>query len=328
MADPALGTNAVVAIDFENSWNVPKTTVPSPEGRKIAVLSNSLTGTQEMLDNPNMLGDFNPSDATSGKKAASGSLVFVPNLTMLPFIFEWLTGTRTTTGSSDPYTHVHKLGSTMPKSCVLEVDYLVGATHKYQLGTGCRINRLSIPIEASGFLQMTADVIASDVTVGATPYDSSLVDWTTASPLEHLQLAAADVTMDTVAVGYIVGGTIDITSNLYADDYRVGGSGARGSLVPARHTVGGSLRIALDDAATITMLAGGANHALSLKWTVGTGDTFTLALPRIFFQKTQPVLQGAGPVIVDCQFRAAKDSGVASSFVATIVNDQAAAAYA
>lgn len=327
MSDPALGTNAVVAADFESSWGVPKTS--SKEGRKLAVLNNGVTGTQEMLDNPNMGGDFNPLDAASGKKQASGSLVFVPNVTMLPFIFELLTGTRTTTGSSDPYQHVHKLGSTMPKSIVLETDFLVGSsTHKFALATGVRINRLSIPIDAAGFLQMTADLMAKDVEVGDSAYDASLTDWTSGTPLDHLQLASADVKLDGSAVGYIAGGTIDINANLYGDDYRAGSGGARGSLVPGRHSIGGSLRIVLDDVSVIAMLAAGAAHALSFKWTAGTNRLFQLDLPRVIFQKTQPTLNDAGPVIVDAQFRASKDSVSGTAVTATITNDQAGTAYA
>lgn len=325
MSDPALGTNAVVAIDFEQSWGTAK---GSPDGRKIAVLSNGMTGTQEMLDNPNLGGDFNPRDATSGKKAASGSLVFVPNITMLPLILDWLTNSIASTGSADPYTHVFKLGSAVPKSCVLETDFLVGASHKFAIASGVRINRLTIPIDAAGFLQMSADLIAKDVLVGDTAYDASLTDWTLATPFEHLQLASADVKLDTVAIGYVLGGSINVNANLYADDYRVGAGGARGSLVPGRHSIDGSLRIALDNTAVMAMLAGGAAHALSFKWTCTTNRTFQLDLPRVIFQKTQPTLNDAGPVIVEAQFRASKDSGEATAFKATVVNDQAGTVYA
>lgn len=431
MSDPAIGSNAIVTVDFETSWNVPKAS--SMAGRTLAVLSNSMTGTQEMLDNPNMQGDFNPSDATSGKKAAAGALGFVPNATMLPFFTRWLTGTlvestmgtdtithggtpgsttykyvivaknaagsviavgaeaTTATGNAtlsgsdtnistwaavvgaatyDVYrtssagtpsttgkigtataptvtftdtgiagnsaatpakTHsvlTSKLGSTPPLGAILETDFLVGASHKYALAQGCRINRLSFPIAASGFLQVTADLMAADVTVGDTPYDSSYTDWTAGTPLEFLQLAAADVCLDGSPVGYIVGGNVDISANLYADDYRVGGLGARGSLIPQRHSIGGSLRICLDDVAIMAMLAAGAAHSISLVWTASATTKFALTLPRVIFQKTQPTLANSGPVIVDCQFRASKDPTTATALQFTITNDQTAAYYA
>lgn len=324
MPDPALGTNAVVAIDLEASWGTPKGLT---EGRKIAVLSNGITGSQELLDNPNLGGDFNPRDATSGKKAASGSLVFVPNITMLPLILDWLTNSRATSGVGDPYTHVFKLGSAVPKSCVIETDFLVGSSHKFALASGCRINRLTIPIDAAGFLQMSADVLAKDVNIGDVAYDSTLTDWTLASPFEHLQLASADVMVDASPIGYVLGGSININANLYADDYRVGAGGARGSLVPGRHAIDGSLRIALDSTAVIALLAGGGAHALSFKWTAATNRSFHLDLPRVIFQKTQPTLNDAGPVIVEAQFRASKDPIEATAFKATVVNDQAGSAY-
>lgn len=324
MSDPALGTNAVVAFDTEASWGVAKVT---PNGKKLSVLSNSITGTQEQLDNPSMGGDFNPLDSTSGKKAASGALVFIPNVTMVPAIFDLMTGAATTTGSADPYSHVYKLTSAMPKSAVIETDFLVGSSHKYQLASGCRINRLSIPIEAAGFLQMTADIVAKDVVVGNSAYDATLTDWALATPFDHLQLASADVTLDATPVGYVVGGSLDINANLYADDYRVGAGGGRGSLVPGRHTISGSLKICLDDVAIIAMLAAGAAHAISFKWIAATNRSVQIELPRVIFQKMQPSLSDAGPVIVDAQFRAAKDSVVGSAIRVTIVNDQAGSVY-
>lgn len=330
MSDPALGTNAVVAFDTEQSWGVAKAV---PVGKKLSVLSNSITGTQEQLENPSMGGDFNPLDATAGKKAASGAIVFIPTVTMFPAIWDLLTGAATSTGSADPYAHVYKLTANMPKSAVIETDFLIGVTHKYQLASGCRINRLSIPIEPVGFMQCTADIIAKNVVVCDTPYDATLTDWALGTPLDHLQLATADVmlgdTLGTVAaVGYIIGGTLDINANLYADDYRVGAGGSRGSLVPGRHTVGGSLKMCLDSVAVMTLMAGGTAHALTLKWTTATNRTVLIELPRVIFQISQPALTDAGPVIVDAQFRCSKDGTVGSSIRVTITNDQAGTVYA
>lgn len=325
MADPALGTNSVVAIDFEQTWGTEK---GSKKGRKLSVLKNSMTGTRDQIENPSMGGDYNPLDAISGLQQAGGQLVLIPTVVNFAFLAEWFCGNRTTTGVADPYTHVSKLSTDTQKSCVLETDINVGGTHKFIKANGVRINKWTIPIQPAGFCQSTIDLLAKSVAVGDTAYDAALDDWALDSPLEYMQLAAADLQVDGVAVGYIAGGSIELSANLHGDDRRVAQDGARGSLVPKRHTIGGTLDIVLDDAAIITLLAGGAVHALQLKFTVGTNRTVLLELPRIKMPITQPTLENDGPIQLSVPFKAAKDSVTGTSIRFTTVNDKAAADYA
>ena len=48
MADPAIGTGSVLTVDFEASWGVDDT----PDGKQIGFVSESIVGTQELLENP------------------------------------------------------------------------------------------------------------------------------------------------------------------------------------------------------------------------------------------------------------------------------------
>lgn len=319
MADPALGTNAVVAIDFEASWGVAKGT---PVGKKIAVVSCGIVPAQELLDNPTIRGDFNSSDPASGRKSASGQIVMIPNITVNPWLHKWLTGNLTVTGASDPYTNSSKIAADVAKSCVVEVDYDIGGTHRYARASGVRINRWGIPINFEGFLQYSLDCLGKDVTIETSAYDATLApDWSAGSPLDMMQLASADVKLGGSAVGYINSGNIDIAANLFADDYRVGAAGARGSLVPQRHQVTGSLKLVVDSTAVLTLITGSAATSLSFKWTNAANRTFQLDLPRVFLQKTGPALQD-GPIMVDVSFRAAYDTGEGTMCKFTTINDQ------
>ncbi len=324
MADPAFGAKSVVTVDFENGWGTAK---GSPAAKKIVVLSNGVTGSQELIENPSMRGDFNSSDSVNGKKAAAGPLTLVPNVDLLPFFVKLLTGGLTTTGASDPFQHVGKIGSTTPLSAVLETSWDIGGTARYSLASGVRISKWSIPFAVDNFLQMSFDLMGKDVAVGSATYGAAGVDWTTGSPLENLQLASADVKIGGSAVGYVVSGQIDIDTGLFGDDYRVGGGGTRGSLVPGRHKVTGNLKLALDNVAVLTLITGGAASSLDLKWTAGTNRTLQLLVPRIMIQKTQPTLQGDGPIMVDCQFRGSYDGTALSSIVFTVTNGTAGTVY-
>lgn len=324
MADPAIGTGSVLTIDFEASWGVEDTA----DGKKIGFVSESIVGTQELLENPTIRGDFNRNDPANGKQMASGSLVTIPNVTVAPFFQKLFCGANSTSGAGDPYTHVAKIGTTGPASAVIEADVNIGGTHRYKKANGVRINKWTIPIDAAGFAQWTFEMMGKSVAIGSSAYDASLTDWVTGTPLDHLQLASADVEIGGSAVGYIQSGSIDISANLFGDDYRAGGSGVRGSLVPGTHTVTGSLKLVIDSTAVLTLLTAGTATSLSFVWTAGTNRTFTVSVPRCYLQKVQPGISNGGPIFCDAQFQASYDATAASMLVLTTVNDQAGNVYA
>lgn len=305
MADPALGGNAVVMVDFESAWGTAKET---PAGKTIALQSNGLVPTQALIDNPNIRGDFNPTDPALGRKAAQGTMALVPTLEILPFLQKLLTGTLVKGGTADPFTATSKLGSTMPLSAIVETDFDIGGTHRYALASGVRINSWTIPINFEGFLSMNLDLMAKDVVIGSSAYDAEPAsDWSDSSPLDHMQLATADVKLGGAAVAYIRSGQVQINANLNGDDYRVGGAGARASLVPRRHTISGNLDLAVDSVPVVTLLGAGTATSLSFKWTTASNRTWELTLPRVFLEKTGPSLQSDDLVTVNVNFRAVYD---------------------
>jgi hypothetical protein len=304
MADPAFGSQAVVTVDFESAWGTAKVT---PVGRKIGVTQCGIVPTQALIDNPTLRGDFNPADAATGRKAAQGPLNLVANVAVMPFITKWLTGTLVKSGTADPWTATSKLGTTKPASAIVEVDYDIAGTHRYALASGCRINSVTFPISFEGFLALTMDVMAKDVVLGSSAYDTPLVDWATGTPFDHMQLATADVKVGGSAVAYIRGGQVQVNANLYGDDYRVGGGGTRGSLVPGTYGISGNLDLALDSAAVISLITSSTPTTIDLTWTSGTNRSFRLYLPRVVLEKTGPALNDAGITTIPVNFRAAYD---------------------
>lgn len=325
MPDPALGANSRVVLDFETAWGTAK---GSPDGKSVAFTQSTLGAAQELIDNPALRGDLNPIDPVFGKKSASGSLVIVPTLAVMPFLTKWITGVLTTTGAADPFAHASKLNATMPASAVVETKIDVGGTLRYIKGTGVRVNRLSLPISFEGLNTISLDVLAKDVTVETTEYDSTPLDWASGAPLDNMSLQSADVKIGGSAVGYIQSGNLEINANLYGDDYRVGSAGARGSLVPGRYAITGTLKLVVDNVAVITLLQSGTPTTIDLKWTQAANRLFQLKLGRVFFPKITPPVNDGGPVMVDAAFRAVYDATDTSSFVATTTNDKATTVYA
>lgn len=154
------------------------------------------------------------------------------------------------------------------------------------------------------------------------------VDWTTGSPFDGLQLASADVQIGASPVGYISGGSISVACGLGTSDVRVGGSGARGSLVPSVYKVTGSLDLVLDSAAVLTLLASGSTPvALDFKWTQAAGQSFEVIIPRAFISKAGPALSGPGAISVTAQFTGAFDNSTGTSFKMICANQTDNAVY-
>lgn len=327
MADPAFGANTVFAVDFETSWGVPKTV--AKVGRKIGLVSNSVAGSRELQTNPTLRGDFNPAAPALGKKAAGGSMPHVLTPVTAPFIFESLFGNRTFTTDH----HVSTLANNVSKSIVMEKGFTVGGVAKYSKAVGVRFNKVSIPINPDGFLQLGIDALAKDDTVSGTPYDSSYTDWTSDAPFtqsmleSNLKIGVGGGSI--TAVGYVRSGNIDIASNLFADDYRSGSDLARGSLVPQTFTVSGTLKVTLDTTAVLDLMTvAGTVCALDLTWTLAAGKTFNVYLPTFQFSKTTPTVAGPGPVDIDANFQAYIDPITGTSCRITTYNDKNNAYYA
>lgn len=187
--DPA--TSARFAMDFEQSWGTAKAI---PTAHQIAFVSESLTGTQQLIDNPSIRGDFNPVSPVYGKKTAGGALVHIPTLKTAPFFQKWLTGTLAESGAGPDYVLTSKLGKTIPPGVVAETEIDINGTKRYMRGEGLRLNRLGIQFASDGFLQLNCDVLGRNVAIHTSSLDAIPDDWTAEDPIDHMQIATADIT--------------------------------------------------------------------------------------------------------------------------------------
>jgi len=324
MADPATGALSDLVIGPEGSgWGVKAT-----HGNLLAYRSCNMKPSQALNDNPNMRGDFNPGIPGYGKKSSSGTLALVPTITSAPFLFYWLFGNLDTTGVGDPYTHVAELASDVqiPMSLNNTIDL---ATDQFALSVGTRINSMTIPFGPDGFSEWSLELMAKETTyaVAATnQIDASPVDFTGGEPLDNVMIdETAGIKIGTYGaeslVTYVQSGSLTIGANLYGDDYRVAAGGARGSLVPGKYTVGGTMKVAIDSADVVTLLGAGTPQSMILYWYLASNRTLKIQMPATYFQKTGPDIQD-GPLFADIAFKAAFSTLTTpdTSIQVTIVN--------
>ncbi len=313
MGDPAIGNNSVVVVDFEQSWGVAK---GSPKGRKISVVECGILPTQPLLQNPSLRSSFNPGKPFLGQPKSQGPITLVPNVQVLPFVQKLITGELVKGGSADPFTATSALGTTMPKSAVVEAAFDIGGSLKYGLATGVRINGWTIPIAFEGPLQLSLDAMAKNVTYGDTAYDATPDDWTIEDPLDQMHLISGAVKVGGSTVGYVKGGQLQGAANL-KDDFRAGLLG-RGSLVPGAHGLSGNLQLALESAAVLTLVTGGNPTDIEFLWQVDTGRSWKVTY-HVLMEKTGPAVKD-GLVDVPVNFQGFEDplTGKAVEFETTL----------
>lgn len=326
MADPAVGLFSTFVLDFENGWGTEKGT---PAGFQMAFRPGSgLKANQGRAENDTFRGDYNRNDSFLDKIAASGKLSLYPTVKILPWFMKWQGGTLTTTGASDPYNHSIKTGSTAPLSAVIQHSINLSTTEYWKF-SGCRIQSWTIPIQPTGGIALDLAVEGKTGSVGTTNYNASPTDWRTGTPLDHLMLAAADVTVDGSAFGSIASGSITIDNKLFTDDYRAGGAGTRGSLVPGEsQDVKVSLRLAIDSSAIRTLVQQDTPLALIVKYIAQASPShfWQIKVPRLFISNTSPIPE-KGPCMVDVEGMAAYDTTLATQIHQIVQNDQAGAVY-
>ncbi|MFA6031120.1 MAG: phage tail tube protein [Elusimicrobiota bacterium] len=306
MSDPAIGNNSVVVVDFEQSWGVAKAV---PKGRKISVVKCGILPTQALIANPSLRASFNPAKPFLAQPKSQGPITLIPNVQVLPFIQKLVTGTLVKTGTVDPFTGTSKLGTTMPLSAIVEGSFDIGGTLKYGVASGVRINGWTIPISFEGPLQLSLDAMAKNVVFGDVAYDATPDDWTIDDPVDQMHLISGFVKLGGSTVGYIKGGQLQGAANLQ-DDFRAGLLG-RGSLVPKTHGLTGSLQLALESVAVLTLVTGGAPTDIEFKWLVAAGRSWTVKY-HVLMEKTGPAVED-GLVEVPVNFQGFEDTAVSTS---------------
>lgn len=317
MADPAIATSAVCALGVESSWGTPAT-----DTKKIPIVSESITGSQSLIDNPSIRGDFNPVDPALGKKVAGGSLVLIPGTKLLGLLAKWLTGNSTPSGAG-PYVHVSKLENDIPPGMSFEAGIDIGGVMRYVRAVGLRINTFSLDFSSDGFFQVSIDTLGKNVSIDTASLDASPTDWLSDTPLDHLKIASAEIEFGGGVTTAVQKGSIQIAANLMGDDYRVGGGGSRGSLLPGLYTISGTLTFAVESTALLATLDSNAATAFRVKWASDVNTYFEIDLGRVFLDRVQPTIQGPGLITVDANFRGVYNTSDGTALTLTTGNDVA-----
>jgi hypothetical protein len=226
------------------------------------------------------------------------------------------TVTGMTGGAALPYVATSRLGTTMPKSAIVENSFDIGGTLKYARATGVRVNGWTIPIAFEGPMQLSLDTMAKTVTYEDTPYDATPDDWTVEDPADQMHLISGHLKVDGSSVGWVKGGQLQGAANL-KDDFRAAVLG-RGSLVPGTHGLNGNLQVALESEDVLDFVTSGGDVDLEFLWRIATNQAFKTKY-HVRMEITGPAVKD-GLIDVPVNFMGFEDplTGVAVEFETTL----------
>ena len=309
----AMGGKGVVGIDFEATFG---TTPASPAGKKMPINKSNIAGKQAVNNPSTITGSRNPVAPSFGNIDVNGSLE-VP-VTVRDFGW-WLRacfGAPVTTGATAPYTHVFKIGDTMP-SLVIEQGFTDVA--QYFLYNGCKIGKLGLSFGGDGELVASIDVMGAKETLATTSFDTTL----TTMVFDRFANFQAAILEGGSAIANCTEAGIDVEFGLDGNTYCIGGSGFRSDIAEGIVAASGNIKAMFQNATLLTKAMNGTESSLKITLTNGS-HSLEILIPELVYERATPGIEGPAGVFVTLPFKGYYQNGADASVIkVTLINDVA-----
>lgn len=309
----AKGAKAQLLMCFESTYN---TTPTTPAAIKMPIISSSLKSTQNLIDSALITGRRDPTPPARGNIDVGGS-VEVPIDEV--GIGHWLKlgfGAPTTTGAADPYSHVFKIGDTMP-SAVLEQGFTDIAA--YELFNGIKMSKMAISFGGDGELTAKIDLLGGKETIGATSVDAT-PDTITITKLGNFQ---ASLKEGGSSIATVLSCDLNFDFGLDGDTYAIGGAGFRTAIEEGLVQISGTIKAFFENTTLLNKAINGTESSLEITLTNGT-HSLAIKLPEIIYERNSPGIDGPKGVNIELPFKAYyQNSADANAAIITLVNAQA-----
>lgn len=309
----AIGINGQVAMGFETTFN----SVPaSPTGILLPFISSEVKGSQNLTDSKVIRKNRNPAPPIAGNRSVGGALTIPIDAVNFGYILKAMFGTPTTTGSATPYTHIYKIGSSMPSFWMEQGFTDIGS---YSLYTGCMINKLSMSFGGDGELEGKCDVLGCKETLLKAP--------TVSSPTSEEYIEFANFSGTILEGGSTIATVTSLDLNfdygLDGDSYTIGNNGYRRDIVPGIANITGTLNALFEDTSLLTKSVNNTETSIDFKLTNGT-NILEWSLPEVLYEQNTPGISGPKGISISLPFRAYYGNGTdKSAVVVTLTNSKA-----
>lgn len=278
------GSTTILSVGEEGTPGTAATT-----GFKLPFNSCTVKGTFNRTTPKTLTGTRNPVQPFKGNTNVAGDIVIPVDNEALWYWLQLMFGDPTTSGAGDPYSHVFKVGNTMPYF-TLQKAFTDLATDVFYQAVGCKVSSANIAFGGEDELTLTLSVIGmNETSESATAFSSSE---TTVALDERLNNFDAAVTEGGGASSIIKSMSITIDFGLDGNQRVIGGGGILTSIPEGIVSVTGSITGQYTDGAETIIAKGPADteSALVVTLTSAADSNHTLAfdIGELFYSQSSP----------------------------------------
>lgn len=318
----AIGSRAYLAIQKEAAF---ATDPQTPALVRLPFTSESLSRSIELIDSDTIRGVRSAVPPVRGNTDVAGSVNF--NLNAYPGeVLLGALGAVTTSGETAPYTHVIKVGDTVPSFTIEKGFSDISQFFKYQ---GCKVNRFSLTASPTGFQKASIDLIGAKLTTAGTSFDETLTDYGLAE-FDGFRISSITEGGSAITSNKPTEVSFTIENNLDGDTFYIGGNGQRAAVNEGLVKVSGTIRGLFESLALYNKAVAQTETALVLTYQFGTGagtagnEYLSFDFPEVVLSVNDPPIEGPKGIYYSIGFTAYYGNDAkASSAVITLKNTQA-----
>jgi len=245
-----------------------------------------------------------------GNKAVGGGIPLNLQAYQLGTLLKGALGAVTTTGTG-PYTHVIKVGQSLP-SFVVEKGFTdIGKYFKYN---GVKVGGFTIEVAAEGRQRVTLRLAGAKETGGTSSFDSTPTD-AGYKPWDGFQVAS--IMEGGAAIATVTRARIELDNDLDtgADNYPIGAAGEAADIPEGVVRVSGSLTALFTDTTLYDKAVNATESSLKVAWQFGSGDGsagneyLEILVPELVFAPKTPTIRGPKGLLVELDFEGYYDDG-------------------
>jgi len=299
-----------------------KTTPASPDVKLLYFESENLNAQRNLIQTPVIRSNRNSASPILGNYIVTGSINTHLQAYNLGTLIKGCLGSVTTTGTN-PYTHVIKVGNTLPTFFIEKGFTDISQYLRYQ---GCYISGMSIDFAAEGLQKCSFDISGAKYAISATPLDSTPSISGGYKPFYGGIFTV--VNEGGSAIATIESASVKITNEIDAK-YTLGSLGEVQEVAVGGVTVSGNINAFFSDATLLNKALNSTESSLKFVLQYGTGDGsigneyLEIFIPELVYEVTTPAISGKGGIMIQLNFNAYYDNSTeASSIQVTLKNTE------
>lgn len=253
-----------------------------------------------------------------GNMDLNGTLNVPLDLINIGYWLQMMLGDPVTTGNSAPYTHTWQVPDSLD-SWVIELGYT--DIVQYFRYNGIKASSLGFNFGGDGEMQVSVGLVGSgSELIAATSMDGGTPTSQAFTPF-YFSHAAIKEGGSTVATVSSCNFTIDNGLGTGAENYLIGGSGARGILTEGECLVTGTLSAVFESETLYEKAVNGTESSIQITLTNGS-YSLDLLMGELMYDKQQPGVPGPAGIFVEMPFQAYFDNASPdkTAFQAILVN--------